>query len=159
MSQPSSEPVIREFLPGDAAHFRRLNEEWIRRYFKLEATDLQLFSDPEAAILAPGGRIFFAVLDGEVVGTCALLATGPGEFEVGKMAVSPACQGKGVGRKLLAAVIEAARQSGASRMWLETNHILTPAIHLYEALDFRHVAPAHPSPYARADVFMELELR
>ena len=42
---------------------------------------------------AKGGRIFFAVLNGEPVGCCGLAATGPGEFEVAKMAVQPARQG------------------------------------------------------------------
>ena len=37
---------IREFQEGDEAHFRRLNEEWIVRYFVLEPKDIQSLSDP-----------------------------------------------------------------------------------------------------------------
>jgi len=57
-------------------------------------------------------------------------------------------------------VVDAARAMGAKRLYLETNHVLGPAIHLYEALGFTHV-PAErltPSPYARADVFLEMWL-
>jgi ribosomal protein S18 acetylase RimI-like enzyme len=82
------------------------------------------------------------------------------EFEIAKMAVSPEFQGAGVGRKLLRAVIEGGRASGARRLYLETNHILTPAIRLYESMGFRHL-PAErivPSEYVRADVYMELFL-
>jgi putative acetyltransferase len=151
--------VIREFQPGDEHAFRALNQEWIERYFRIEAPDLEVLSNPVTAILEPGGRIFLAIRDGQTVGCCALIQMDDGEYEVAKMAVSPDAQGGGIGRILLAAVIEAARQAGARRLFLETNHILTPAIHLYESLGFQHVAAEHPSPYARSDVTMELLLR
>jgi len=151
--------VIREFQPGDEHAFRALNQEWIERYFRMEPPDLEVLSNPVTAILEPGGRIFLAVRDGQAIGCCALIRMEEGEYEVAKMAVSPAAQGGGIGRTLLAAVIEAARQAGVRRLFLETNHILTPAIHLYESLGFQHVVAEHPSPYARSDVTMELLLR
>ena len=86
-----------------------------------------------------------------------LAPTGALEYEVAKMAVTARCQGRGIGRRLLTAVVEAARSAGAHRLHLETNHALTPAIRLYESVGFRHVAPL-PSPYVRADVFMEMVL-
>jgi len=76
------------------------------------------------------------------------------------MAVEPSYQGAGIGRRLLQAVIEEARRAGAHRLYLETNHVLTPAIRLYESLGFKHIDPSRiiPSAYARADVYMELLL-
>jgi putative acetyltransferase len=158
MAPAPKQVSIREFEPGDEAAFRELNEEWIHRYFRIEEKDKEAIYDPHANILGLGGRIFFAVVDGRCAGCCALVPTGAGEFEVAKMAVTASCQGMGVGRKLLAAVIEGARSAGAHHLHLETNHILTPAIHLYETIGFKHVQPAAPSPYARADVFMEMAL-
>jgi putative acetyltransferase len=69
-------------------------------------------------------------------------------------------QGSGIGRKLLQTVVEAARSAGARRLYLETNHILTPAIRLYRSIGFKPVRPDRvvPSPYARADVYMEMFL-
>jgi GNAT superfamily N-acetyltransferase len=157
MSPATGQTAIREFQPGDEIAFRRLNEEWITRYFHMEAKDWEALEDPHASILAPGGRILFAAIDGECVGTCALIPTGEFEFEVAKMAVTARCQGMGIGRRLLTAVIQAARSAGAHRLHLGTNHILTPAIRLYESVGFRHVPPV-PSPYVRADVFMEMVL-
>ena len=115
-------------------------------------------SDPQTTILDQGGRIFFAIQSGDTVGCCALVAIKPGEFEVAKMAVTQACQGTGIGRRLLQSVVEEARASGATRLYLETNHKLTPAIHLYESVGFKRLPPERvvPSPYARADVSMEL---
>jgi GNAT superfamily N-acetyltransferase len=158
MSPALRQLAIREFQPGDETAFRQLNEEWITRYFRIEAKDAEALSDPQAGILAQGGHIYFAIVDGRRVGCCALVRTGTDECEVAKMAVTADCQGSGIGRKLLAATVDAARSLGARRLYLETNHALTPAIRLYESIGFRHVTPGHPSPYQRADVFMEMVL-
>jgi putative acetyltransferase len=91
------------------------------------------------------------------VGCCALIAIGPGEFEVGKMGVTESAKRGGVGRRLLEHAIEEARASGATRLYLETNSKLLPAIALYERVGFKHLPPVE-SPYARANVFMELAL-
>jgi GNAT superfamily N-acetyltransferase len=74
------------------------------------------------------------------------------------MAVSPSSQGTGVGRRLLEGTIAAARTLGVTRLYLETNSKLTPAVKLYESVGFCHLPPERitPSPYARANVFMEL---
>jgi len=160
MAPQKLELDIREFACGDAVAFRRLNEEWIRRFFVLEPKDIQTLGDPEGTIIDSGGKIFMAVREGEVVGCCALLAMRPGEFEVVKMAVTESYQRIGAGRRLLEKAIAEARASGATRLYLETNSKLQPAIRLYESLGFRHLPPERvpTSPYARADVFMELLL-
>jgi ribosomal protein S18 acetylase RimI-like enzyme len=51
----------------------------------------------------------------------------------------------------------AARAEGATLLYLETNSALKPAIALYESFGFVHLPP-RPTPYARADVFMEKRL-
>lgn len=156
----TEEVLIRSFQPGDERAFRSLNEQWIRQYFELEAKDEKTFADPQKVILEPGGHILFAVVDDRPVGCCALLRMGDGEFELSKLAVAPGHQGRGIGRRVLDAAIEKARSVEARRLYLETNHVLTPAIRLYESVGFRHLDPEHvtPSPYNRADVYMELLL-
>jgi len=153
----SSDIVVREFEVGDEAAFRRLNEEWITRFFKMEAKDEESFADPWGKILKKGGRIFFAVREGEALGCCALVVMGPREFEVAKMAVTQSAQGLGIGRLLMEAVVEAGKALGARRLYLETHHSLTPAIRLYERAGFQRLPEERvtPSPYERADVFME----
>ncbi len=150
---------IREFQPGDEPSFRKLNEEWITRYFRIEEKDEKSFADPQSNILAQGGRIFFATIDGNCVGCCALIRLSEDEYEVAKMAVTPSSQGSGIGRKLLQSVIDTARSTGVRRLYLETNHTLTPAIRLYESVGFKTLPPDNlSSPYARADVYMEMIL-
>lgn len=160
MKATEQDVTIREFIAGDETAFRKLNEEWISRYFAVESKDEEALADPRGTILDRGGRIFFAVREGNLVGCCALLAVTPGEYEVAKMAITESHRGAGLGRSLLKSVIAEARASGATRLYLETNHQLTPAIRLYESLGFRHLPPERiiPSAYARADVYMELLL-
>jgi putative acetyltransferase len=149
---------FRPFVPGDAAAFRELNEAWIASNFVVEEKDWEVLNDPFTYILEPGGALLMAVRDGVAIGTCALLPMGDGSFEVAKMTVSEEYRGLGIGKKLLAHVIEYAREIGAKRLYLETNRKLQSAIHVYESLGFRHL-PAErvkPSPYARANVYMEL---
>jgi GNAT superfamily N-acetyltransferase len=156
---------IRPLLAGeDATAFRTLNEEWITRYFTLEAKDRETLGDPEGKILAKGGHIFMVwtlVADeAEPVGCVALIPMGDGVYELSKMAVSPAMRGLGVGRRLLEYAIAQARVIGAKSLFLGSNSKLANAVHLYEAVGFKHV-PVERVPalgYSRADVFMELGL-
>ncbi|HLG94868.1 MAG TPA: GNAT family N-acetyltransferase [Bryobacteraceae bacterium] len=156
----ANEVSIREFMPGDAASFRRLNEEWIERHFAIEPKDEEVLSDPEGKILGRGGKIFLAVIGGQALGCCALVPLEDGEFEIAKMAVTESVRRAGIGRKLLLVAIAAARSMGGTHVWLETNHTMTPAIRLYESVGFRHIAPERfkPSLYARSDVQMEFKL-
>jgi putative acetyltransferase len=150
---------IRRFQPGDEASFKALNEEWIVRHFVLEDKDRAVLGDPVKYILKPGGEIIFATIGNETVGCCALAPEGPGQYEVAKMAVTEAYQGKGIGRKILERVIAEARAKEATRLYLETNSKLT-ATYLYESIGFHHlpVERRRPSLYSRADVFMEMML-
>ena len=146
------------FRPELAGDFRRLNLEWIERLFSVEAADLAVLDDPQRAIVAPGGMIFFA-LDGDaVVGTVAMIRGEGGRCELAKMGVATTHQRRGIGELLGNAGTAWARQQGFRRAFLETNSRLDNAIRLYERLGFRHAPWPHPSDYARGDVYMELEL-
>jgi GNAT superfamily N-acetyltransferase len=149
---------IVEFAPAYAAAFKSLNEEWIRKYFRIEQADSIALDNPQSYIIDGGGCILFALHNGEPVGTCALIRMKDGTgFELAKMAVSPAMQGKGLGMLLGNAAVDKARSLGAKRLYLESNTLLKAAITLYEKLGFRKVAGV-PSPYERANIHMELIL-
>lgn len=148
---------IVDFEPRHAAAWKRLNEAWITQLFKLEPKDIEVLDHPQAKILDPGGYIFMAERDGEPIGCAALIALPDGGFEVAKMTVAAAARGTGLGRLLMQACIDRARSLGAPRLYLETNSSLGPALGLYEAMGFVHLPPRE-TPYARADVWMELIL-
>lgn len=160
MSTPSA-IEIRSFAPGDdTAAFRMLNEEWITRYFTLEAKDRETLNDPVPSILLKGGHIFMAYAAAEAVGCVALIPMRDKIYELSKMAVSPHLRGRGIGRRLLQHAIAQARSHDAKSLFLGSNRRLKSAVHLYESVGFRHVKPESlpPMPYSRADVFMEMPL-
>jgi GNAT superfamily N-acetyltransferase len=152
-------PVI-DFEPRFADAFRTLNEAWITRFFAMEPKDAQIIGDPQSQIIDKGGHVFFAVEGGAPVGCVALVPMSDGGFELAKMAVSEASQGRGHAKALIAACVDRARALGASRLYLESNEILTPARALYRAFGFRDLEPERrlASPYSRANVWMELPL-
>ncbi|NJL35651.1 MAG: GNAT family N-acetyltransferase [Leptolyngbyaceae cyanobacterium SM1_4_3] len=137
--------------------FKRLNYEWIEKYFQIEESDHQSLESPNEKILNPGGHIYMARLNGEIVGTCALIKTDDDTYELAKMAVTEKAKGKGIGWLLGQAAISKARELGAKTVFLESNTALTPAINLYQKLGFRKTVRP-PSPYERCNIQMELKL-
>lgn len=150
---------IVDYNPKYQASFRSLNEEWISTYFEMEAADYKALDDPEAYILSKGGKIFVALYNGEPLGVCALIKMEDPvyDFEMAKMAVSPKAQGKNMGWLLGKAIILAAKDMGASKLYLESNTILKPAINLYHKLGFQKII-GRPTPYKRCNIQMELDL-
>lgn len=149
--------VIEPFAEDDAEAFERLNLAWIESHFEVEDADRETLGDPFGHVLDPGGAIFVARLDGEVIGTVAMIPMEEGCYELAKMAVSPHARGLGIGEQLGRAALDWARERGAPRVFLESNRRLQPALALYRKLGFVEVI-GPPSPYVRADVQMELEL-
>jgi len=149
-----------EVVPYEAKYhdaFRRLNEAWISRYFRIEEPDTRVLEAPQEQILDKGGHILVAVRDGEAIGVCALLRVDDATFELAKMAVAEHARGLGAGYLLGEAAKAKARESGASRLILESNTILTPAITLYRKLGFTEFTGV-PSEYDRCNIHMELRL-
>jgi len=148
---------VRPFEPIDADAWKCLNEAWIGKLFKIEPKDREVLDWPRENVLAKGGHIFMAHQDGQAVGCVALIKMSDGGYELAKMTVHESARGTGLGRALMEACIEKAKSLNATRLYLETNSSLAPAIGLYRAVGFVDM-PTQSTPYARADVFMELRL-
>ncbi len=151
------EVKVLEYSAAYQPDFKRLNVEWIETYFALEEKDLLSLNNPQSYILDKGGDILVAEYKQEIVGVVALLKVDDETVELAKMAVSPQAQGKGVGELLGRAAIQKAKSLGAKKVYLESNTILKPAIHLYHKLGFRKIT-GPPSPYERCNIQMELQL-
>lgn len=155
----SRQVKIVPYKPAYRKAFRDLNEEWISTWFKMEPADYKALDDPEGYILRKGGHILVALYNDEPVGVCALIRMQDPDYdyELAKMAVSPRVQGKNIGWLLGNACVQKARSLGASRIYLESNTILKPAINLYHKLGFQKVA-GRSTPYERCNIQMELVL-
>jgi putative acetyltransferase len=79
-------------------------------------------------------------------------------YELTKMAVDPASQGRGIGRLLMEGALRTYRELAGRELFLESSLKLTPALKLYESVGFRHrPAPRPGTHYERADVYMVWE--
>ncbi|KWV96242.1 MULTISPECIES: bifunctional helix-turn-helix transcriptional regulator/GNAT family N-acetyltransferase [unclassified Erythrobacter] len=149
---------LREYDRSLAHEFFDINREWIEDMFAMEEADREILEHPQERIIDAGGDILFVEAAGlGIVGTCALLKTGPGAFELTKMGVRESARGLKAGEFLLAATIERARELGAETLYLLTNSKCAPAIHLYEKLGFEHdraVMERYAARYDRCDVAM-----
>ena len=141
------------------SYFQSLNEEWLNKYYFISESDLELLSNPEK-IISEGGFVFFALLNNDVVGTCALIPNGETCFEIIKMAVSEHSQNYGIGSLLMKTCIEYAKVNGADKITLETAVPLKAAIHLYKKFGFIQTSEEYTHPvFKRITFLMELKLK
>lgn len=112
---------------------------------------------PADAYGPPAGAALLAELDGEIVGFVGVRRLAGGVAELKRMYVRPAGRGRGIGRALAVAAIDAARELGYRALRLDTVPQLVAAQSLYESLGFVDIPPYthNPVPGAR---FLELSL-
>jgi len=152
-----NEVSIIEYTDDYHAIFKELNLEWLDHYHLTEPADLAVLDDPKKTILDTGGYIWLAKAGDEVIGSAAIIKEGENLYELAKMAVTADWRGKGISRLLIDTCLAKAKEIGAAKLILYSNHQLQTAIGLYEKYGFKHIA-VHDSPFATADVMMELTL-
>ncbi len=138
--------------------FKKLNIEWLEKYFTVEPVDKKIINSPEVEVINKGGKVFFALLNNEVVGTCAVIKVNRKTYELAKMAVTEKAQGKQIGKKLGLTVIGFVVSQKGKRIVLDTNYKLIAAIRLYRTLGFVTVPFEYDNQYKRELIRMELNL-
>jgi len=106
----------------------------------------------------PDGRLLIASVNVVAAGCVALRKITPRICEMKRLYVRREFRGKGLGRLLAEAAIEAARESGYELLRLDTLPSMDEAISLYKSLGFQPIEPYYPDPTGSA-VFMELALK
>lgn len=137
---------------------KRLSYEWLEKYELLEPEDERILKNPKEIVLDKGGYIFFAKCSEEVVGTISLIRVSENTFELAKLAVSEPYQGLKIGRMLMEKSLDVAKQKGAKKVILYSNHLLTSAIELYKRFSFKEI-PIINNKYIESDLKMELYLQ
>jgi DNA-binding MarR family transcriptional regulator/N-acetylglutamate synthase-like GNAT family acetyltransferase len=145
---------ITPFKPEYAQTFYDLNIEWLETYFYVEDFDREVLSNTHEYILNPGGHIFFAVENGEAIGTVALLKRDDNAFELTKMAVRGDQRGKKLGQQLLQHCLDFAKENDFGQLYLYSNTLLENAIYIYRKFGFEEVAVEANSPYKRSNIKM-----
>ncbi|HEY7127606.1 MAG TPA: GNAT family N-acetyltransferase [Ktedonobacterales bacterium] len=125
---------IRPATPQDGPAVREIVFATLRSY--------GIIPDPDgldADVVAFGSNVSGTILEwvaevkGVVVGSVMLSEADKGEAKLTKFFVDSTYRGLGIGRKLLASVMNEARTRHLTRLSLETRTAYHEAVHLYEA--------------------------
>ncbi len=150
-----------EIIPFDkmyAKDFYSLNVDWLKTYFYVEPFDEEVLSKPEFYIINKGGHIFYAKVEGKIVGTVALMPTKDSEiYELTKMAVSPKQRGLKIGQQLVQHCIDFSKAKSFNSLMLYSNTKLENAIYIYRKFGFVQIPIEENSPYQRSDIKMILD--
>lgn len=121
-----------------AAHFHPWSESVLRRYLNKENTTWVLEEDRTIVAYAVNTLI-------------------AGEAELLMIAVAPTQQGRGFGRKLMAAIHQFLQQQQAEQWFLDVRESNSKAIGLYESMGFAHAgvrANYYPSASGHEDALL-----
>jgi GNAT superfamily N-acetyltransferase len=129
-----------------------------------EATPLAGYEEEIAGLpgkyAPPDGRLLLAQVDGQAAGCVGLYKFSDGVCELKRLWTRPQFRGKKVGRSLVEALIEQARQIGYTSVLLSTVVVLKEAQALYASLGFELTDPYFdgPAEMMAREVFMKLDL-
>ncbi|WP_296081274.1 GNAT family N-acetyltransferase [uncultured Agrobacterium sp.] len=111
--------------------------------------DLEALEQPNVSFLV-------ARNDGEIVGCCALVEAGNGTAEIKRMFVDPEARGLRIGKLMMNALVERARELELAAIRLETGISQPEAINLYRKAGFMEIEPFPPYKPDPLSMFMEL---
>ena len=137
--------------------FYELNKLWIEESWLLEKSDKFDLLNPKESIIDKGGEIFFALIDGNVIGTVAMIRSADRIYELAKMTVEINYRGNGVANKLMDQCLDYAINNSAQQIYLITNDRLVIARNLYDKYGFKEVK-LDSDKYLRGNVKMALNL-
>jgi putative acetyltransferase len=94
----------------------------------------------------PSGSFVLAGHDGRWIGCGGVRGFSDSACEMKRLYVSPAGRGRGAGRRIAEALIDAARSLGYRTMLLDTTPSMTRAQQIYTSLGFTTIAPYRYNP-------------
>ncbi|HEV7779908.1 MAG TPA: GNAT family N-acetyltransferase [Chitinophagaceae bacterium] len=148
-----NEITIVDYRREHQPYFEKFNRQWIEELFEMEPVDEWVLTNPDKAILEPGGAILMALYDGVPAGTVGLRKFDEETLEFTKMAVDPAFRRKGIAEAISFSSFKKAKELGAVKVILYSNKKNAGAVKLYEKIGFKHVEVEN-DVYKRADVKM-----
>ena len=149
---------IQSFNKSYISDFYALNKEWIEESWRLEKSDINDLSNPQKYIIYKGGEVFFAIKNGKVIATVAMVYADNKIFELAKMTVAEDCRGLGVANQLMDKCIDFAKKNNAEKIVLITNSALVIARNLYDKYGFKEIVLDSDKYGDRGNVKMSLYL-
>ena len=143
-------------LVGEYTGLLIAGDPTFRDYLALQRYDEELLH-LEAKYGPPQGRLYLALMDGDVAGCVGLRRIDEARCEMKRLYVRPAFRARGIGKALCRRVIGDARAIGYAQMLLDTLPFLETAIRLYRRLGFEEIPCYNDSPMQEA-VYLRLIL-
>lgn len=148
------EMVAEPFATPDATALRRAYyAEVAGRYWERSVTEAEIdqgmLDDPADGLVPPTGQFVVGRLDGRPLACGGIRLLDPATAELTRVYVDPRARGTGGGAALLAALEEAARGLGATRVRLDTRTDLVEARALYARHGYREIPAYNSGPYAQ----------
>ncbi len=126
---------LRQALPADAAAIRSLTRAAYAKWVPLIGREPKpMGADYEAAVRAH--RFDLLYRDGNLAALVETIVE-PDHLLIENLAVLPACQGLGLGRRLMAHVERLAEAQGFAEVRLYTNKLFAENVAFYERLGYR----------------------
>lgn len=119
--------------------------------FEEELANLETIYSP------PEGSLLLAFYDEQIAGCVAVRKFETDICEMKRLYVKPEFQGFGLGKNLIAAIVEKARLLGYKRMRLDSLPVMAKAQKLYFAFGFEKISAYRYNPDPNT-LFMELDL-
>ncbi len=154
----SNSILIDSFKKEYSSAFYNLNKIWIEESWHLEESDINDLSNPEKYIIEKGGEVFFAIKNGQVIATAAMVNPKNKIFELAKMTVAKEFRGLGVANQLMDRCIEFAKENNGNKIFLITNSSLVIARNLYDKYGFKEIVLDSNKYGDRGNVKMILNL-
>jgi DNA-binding MarR family transcriptional regulator/GNAT superfamily N-acetyltransferase len=130
--------------------------EELNRRFEM-GFDVSLSRDPDARdMVRPRGAFIIARLDGVAIGAVGLKGSSERTAEIKRLWLAPSARGLGLGRRLMAAAEDTARQLSIECLRLDTNSVLQEAVNLYRTNGWEEIERFNDDPYP--DIFFEKRL-
>ncbi|HEY3342419.1 MAG TPA: GNAT family N-acetyltransferase [Anaerolineae bacterium] len=146
-----SEILFRPFQEYDQAAARALILQGLGAHFGfIDETLNPDLNDIAAHYIRPGHLFLLAEMEGQIVGTGALINAAPKVAQMVRVSVCHAQRRHGIGRAMVTQLVQAARRHGYRRVQVETNKDWFDAIGLYRSCGFNE--------YARDDVSVYMAL-
>jgi GNAT superfamily N-acetyltransferase len=150
---------------GDAQSIDAVRELWTAYWHSLGLpSDFQGFAQELRELPGkyspPSGRLFLARVDGQPAATAAFRPLGPlgiDTCEAKRLYVHPSYRRQGIGKALLAKLVEEARRSGYWTLYGDTLPAMTSALDLYREMGFVEVGPYSETPTPNA-IYLRLNL-
>ncbi len=142
-----------------AADVRALLERHL--FFAFEHTPAEhVYALDTERLLDPSVTFFSFRSQGTLLAVGALKQLDQRHAELKSMHTAQEARGRGIGRAMLAHLIDVARDRGCDRVSLETGTMaaFAPARSLYESAGFRHCGPFGDYPPSHTSTFMTLDL-